>query len=176
MKKLIVASIAFILLSVAGCSHRQVAPEKSTIDDLVASGIVVNMDSDEKQLVKKLGEPLRIEVKAVENAYYDFDDAAIYYHYPGLEVIYYHHKHPDTGWKKISRIEVSNNDYDIDHGIKIGMDILEVIELFGHHHFPVWEENGFKYIGYETSRSVHEQVIFEFKDNVLTKFIWSDWP
>jgi len=145
-------------------------------DDLVRKGIVVPLNTDEKMLVKKLGQPISIERTKVKNEYYNFDDLVVTYRYPGLEISYYHHMHPQHGWKGIARIQVTSNEHPIEHGIYIGMPLSEINEKFGPLPDTKWEANGLLFISYEPWDAVHEQIVFVLKDNVLTKFVWSNWP
>ena len=176
MGRIIVFMIVQLMVFTVSCSLKPRVSRQENIDDLVNNGIVVDLNWNEQQLIIELGKPVKVVVKAIENNYYEFDDASIHYHYDGLEIIYYHHKHPEKGWKKISRIEVCNKDYKLKYGIRIGMHISEIYALFGSSHFPVWEEDGFKYLGYESTQSEHEQILFVMKEDYLTKVIWSNWP
>ena len=166
-----------ILFIMANCSQRQIIDKQEAIDDLATNGIIVDLSFNEQELVNHFGQPLKIEVEEINNPYYnEFKDASIHYFYSGLEIIYYHHNHPEHGWKKIKRIEVTTNDYDLKYGIKIGMHASEIYKLFGPSHFPKWESAGIVYLGYQTEESVHDQILFALKDDKLDKFIWSDWP
>jgi len=146
------------------------------LDDLVVNGIVVPLNTDEKTLLEKLGQPQNIERIKVKNPYYDFDDIAVTYKYHGLEISYYHHMHPENGWKKIASIEVTSNEYPIKHGISIGMPLSEIERRFGQLPLTKWESDGYLYITYARWDSVHDQVNFVLQDNILKKFVWSDWP
>jgi len=166
-----------ILFIMANCSQRQIIDEQEAIDDLVTNGIIVDLSLNERELVNHFGQPLKIEVEEIDNPYYnEFKDASIHYFYSGLEIIYYHHKHPEHGWKKIKRIEVTTNDYDLKYGRRIGMHASEIYKLFGPSHFPKWEWAGIVYLCYQTEESVHDQILFALRDDELAKFIWSDWP
>lgn len=181
-------AILLILLSLqmVSCAHKtiELRDEKSEltpIDDLALNGIIINLDADENQLVQKLGRPKRVETNDIDNPYYDeFDDASISYYYPGLEIIYYYHKHPEYGWKAISQIEVTSNEYKLKYNIKMGMDVDDVVNLFGVNQCFEWESEGKYYISFFPTEKIevdpHVQIIFVFKDERLIEFSWSRWP
>lgn len=183
-KQIIILPIVIILTM--GCSTRSFSLKEDTednsinkeirnpIDGIVYNRIIVNLDADENMLVKELGEPLRIEKKDIKNRHYDFNDMLIIYYYPGLEITYYHFKHPEYEWKKIVEIEVSSNDYDLKCFIKMGMHISEIYHIFGKNPLSHSEFNGTVYITY--LHSEFEYFRFVLKNEMLVKFTWSCWP
>jgi|GEM_PF-5727615 len=144
--------------------------------DLVRNGIVIQLNTDEKALLEKLGQPRQINRTKVKNRYYDFDDIVVTYTYQGLDISYYHHMHPKHGWKGIASIEVTSNEHQIKHGIYIGMPFSEIEKKVGALLITKWESGGYLHISYQPWDAVHQQIVFVIKDNILKKFVWSDWP
>lgn len=176
---LLSAVITLLLVAANTLAFAQKMPWDSPpnpLDDLVRNGIIVALNTDERTLVEKLGQPATIERTKVKNEYYDFDDIVVTYRYPGLEIFYYHHMHPEHGWKGIASIQVTSNEHRVEHGIYIGMPLSEINEKFGPLPDTKWEANGFLFISYAPWDAMHEQIVFVLKDNVLAKFVWSNWP
>jgi hypothetical protein len=84
--------------------------------------------------------------------------------------------HPKHGWKGIASIEVTSNEHQIKHGIYIGMPFSEIEKKVGTLLITKWESDGYLHISYQPWDAVHQQIIFVIKDNILKKFVWSDWP
>jgi hypothetical protein len=173
--------ITSILILFLGCSPTQKFAFKKPnpqIYDLVYNGIGIDVGSTRQETIKLLGEPTKVEKTPINNKYYDFKDELTTYYYPGLEVLYYKHNHPEYGWDKVSRIDVTDNHYDLKYGIKIGMPASEVISKFGESPYPPYknEESGAESLFYLPGDATHEQVIFVLKNGQVERFIWSNMP
>ena len=166
-----------ILFLVAACAQKISERQVQVRNDLVFNGFIIDVKANESALIRKLGKPQRVKTKTFKNEHYDdLQDAIITYYYPGLEVLYYDHRHPTYGWKNIVRIEIASDAYELKYGIKMGMHVSEIYKLFGDKDCHKYLHNNLNYISFLAHDSVHEQVIVALKDDKLVKFIWSNMP
>ena len=122
-----------------------------------------------------MGEPQNVTEEPIKNVYFDsFKDAIIKYTYPGLKITYYHHRHPENGWRNIIRIEVTGNDYPLKHGIAIGMHCSEICPKFNGYPSYTSENSGLLYRVYMSNDILFKKIILAFKDERLVKYIWSE--
>ena len=60
------------------------------------------------------------------NPYNDGKDEVTHYTYPGLEITFYDCKNPESLWKRIVEIRVSDEKYKLKHGIRVGMPSMSL--------------------------------------------------
>jgi len=144
--------------------------------DLLHNGFVVPANADEVQVKKQLGQPLQTKTEAVVNFYSDRKDEVTHYTYPGLEITFYECKNPESLGKRIVEIKVADEKYKLNHGIRVGMSIDEVDKLFKGRDRQSWQSEGFNNVSFSMPNSVHDQVNFAVKNNIVKKVIWSNLP
>lgn len=175
MKKslLILLFLTYSSFSIAEMPYER-APNQ--FDKIVENGFLIPLSTIESDLINILGKPKRVEESDVENKYYNFTDSIKTYKYEGLEISYYHHRHPETGWNKIVSIRVSNNQYKIMPGIRVGMKIDEIEKFLDG--LPTYrsKKGDINNIHYQAPGSVHDQITFVVKSGGLYAFVWSNWP
>jgi hypothetical protein len=144
--------------------------------DLLHNGFVVPTNADEVQVKKQLGQPIQTKTEAVVNPYSDRKDEVTRYIYSGLEITFCECKNPESLWKRIVEIKVTDEKYKLNHGIRVGMSIGVVEKLFKGRDRQSWQSEGFNYGSFSIPNSVHDQVNFAVKNNTVKKVIWSNLP
>jgi hypothetical protein len=146
------------------------------IYDLLKNGILLNPVSDENQVKSQLGKPADIKIEEVQNAYYKNKDITTRLIYPGIKISFYECRAPENKWKKIVSIVVSGQQYKLKHGLKPGMLMNDINQLFKDRESQTWEDSGLTYVSFSMPDSIHDQIYFAVKDGIVQQVIWSDWP
>lgn len=173
--------VFLVILVLVGCSAPSkvgVTDAQSRIHDLIWNGPGIEVGTSRVETLALLGETTKTEQTFVENSYYEFKDEITTYYYPGLEILYFKHNHPESGWDGLVRIEVSKNYFKLKYGIQIGMPAQEIFRNYGAPQYPPFkdEKSGEESFVYMSEESSNGQIIFVVGNEKLNKFIWSNMP